>query len=74
MIPNLTVWNVDEITLYLPQYKAQSMKLVLSADQLENELVWLFEKSRNYSTKSGYYLEKIHNGNQQGPFNLKHYV
>lgn len=41
---------------------------------MEDELVWLLEKSGNYSTKSGYALAKIHKGEDQPSFNWKRYV
>lgn len=74
MVQNTTSWNVEEITLHLPQYKSQIMRLIPSVYQTEDELVWLAEKSGNYSTKSGYALAKVHNGNQQDAFNWKRYV
>lgn len=74
MIPNSDRWNLSEIRLHLPQYEAQILKLIPSEDLLDDELVWLPEKSGNYLTKSGYALTKINNGNQTSSFNWKRYV
>lgn len=74
MLPNSTNWYVEEIRLQLPLYEAHIRKLVPSAEMLDDELVWLPEKSGQYSTRSGYALAKVHNCNQQDPFNWKRYV
>ena len=52
-------WNVEKIKLYLPQYEDLIMKLVPSACDMSDNLVWLPENSGNYTTKTGYALAKI---------------
>uniref|UniRef100_M4EYE7 Reverse transcriptase domain-containing protein n=1 Tax=Brassica campestris TaxID=3711 RepID=M4EYE7_BRACM len=74
MMANSTDWNVEEIRRRVPVYEAHIRKLVPSEEFLEDEVIWLLEKSGNYSTKSGYALAKVHNGSQQDTFNWKRYV
>lgn len=57
-------WNVEAIRLLLPHHEAQILKLPLSSMAMEDEIVWLPEKSGNYSTKSGYALAKVNMAGQ----------
>ncbi|XP_018474023.1 uncharacterized protein LOC108845291 [Raphanus sativus] len=73
MLPNSSDWDVGKIRCRVPVYEAHIRKLT-PIEHLEDELVWYPEKSGNYSTRSGYALAKLHNGEQQDSFNWKQYV
>lgn len=62
-------WNVEKIKLYLPQYEDLIMKLVPSACDMSDNLVWLPENSGNYTTKTGYALAKINVAENRDAFN-----
>lgn len=74
MLPGSAVWNVEEIKRRVPVYEAHIRKLTPRDDLLDDELIWIPEKSGNYSIKTGYTLTKIHNGNAQDSFNWKQFV
>ena len=57
-------WNVAVIKENLPQYEEDIRKLIPSSFQLEDERVWLPNANGSYSTKSGYAIAKLFNGNE----------
>ena len=55
-------WDLKAIRETVPQYEEAICKLVPSCFPLEDEWVWLPNPSGTYSTKSGYALAKLNNG------------
>lgn len=66
---NSMEWDLDAIRMHLPQYEELIKKMIPSEYQMEDEMVWLPERSGNYSTKSGYALCKVNQDREQGDFN-----
>lgn len=69
--PASTEWEVDQVKLHLPQYEDHILKLVPSSLDMEDERIWLGEKSGHYTTKSGYALTKVNSCSLQDTFNWK---
>lgn len=61
--PTSKDWNVAAIQETLPQYEEDIRKLIPSSFQLEDERVWLPNANGIYSTRSGYAIAKLFNGN-----------
>ena len=57
-------WNVSEIRSHLPQYEADIRLIQPSSLNMEDTIVWLPEKTGCYSTKSGYAMAKLADGNR----------
>ena len=68
---NSMEWNVEAIREHLPQYEVQIRTLTPSQFQMQDEIVWLPEKSGSYSTKSGYALCKLNDGPADLTFDWK---
>lgn len=58
-LPATTNWNLQAIREHLPQYEDTIKAIIPSECNMEDELVWLNDKSGAYTTKSGYALTKI---------------
>lgn len=67
-------WNTEAIRLHLPQYEVQIKALPLSQFNMEDELVWLPEKSGTYTTKTGYALCKVNTGEPDLAFDWKKFI
>lgn len=68
---NSAEWDSEKIKLHLPQYEGDILKLVPSSLAMDDERVWLPEKSGEYSTRSGYALAKMNKGDTIETFNWK---
>lgn len=64
-------WDVDQIKLHLPQYEDHILKLVPGSLAMEDERVWLLDKTGSYTTKSGYACAKVNSGSSHDTFNWK---
>lgn len=72
IIPGTNDWDIEAIRGTLPQYESIIRKLIPSALQAPDELVWLPNASGEYSTKSGYAVAKLFNGSPEDrSFNWK---
>lgn len=71
LMANSLDWNVEAIREHLPQYEVQIRTLTPSQFQMQDELVWLPEKSGTYSTKSGYAICKLKDGMEDLNFDWK---
>lgn len=60
--PGTNEWDVERIRHTLPQYEEKIRNLIPSSSQLMDARVWLFNASGEYSTKSGYAVAKLNNG------------
>ncbi|XP_010424733.1 PREDICTED: uncharacterized protein LOC104709889 [Camelina sativa] len=58
LYPNSTKWNVEVIRQVIPHHEEEILSLILSDSPKPDKLRWLPERSRNYTTKSGYNLCK----------------
>ncbi|XP_056842911.1 uncharacterized protein LOC130495527 [Raphanus sativus] len=56
LCPISNCWDIDKIRSLLPQYEEVIMRIVTSSAPAPDCLVWLPERSGNYSTKTGYGL------------------
>lgn len=54
LCPISNTWDVMKIRSYLPHYEEKILSIITSTTSVEDTLVWLFEKSGVYSTRSGY--------------------
>lgn len=72
--PHSREWNVAAIREHLPQYEEKIRALIPSQYHMEDELVWLPEKSGSYSTKTGYALCKLTEGHEDLTFNWRKYI
>lgn len=52
-------WDIDAIRLHLPQYEDHIRRIILPSFSLPDKLVWLFSRSRTYTTKSSYATIKV---------------
>ncbi|XP_048621840.1 uncharacterized protein LOC106442834 [Brassica napus] len=59
LLPSSTEWNIQMIRDHLPQYEEVIKSIIPSDCNMNDELVWLKDKSGKYTTKSGYALAKI---------------
>lgn len=72
ILPGTDDWNVAAVRETLPQYESAIRKLIPSALQAPDELVWLPNASGEYTTKSGYAVAKLYNGTTEDrAFNWK---
>lgn len=71
LMPDSAEWNVKKIKQVLPHYEDLIRKLVPSDCGMRDELVWLQEKTGNYTTKSGYALAKINVSETRETFNWR---
>lgn len=55
----------------MPQYEEEIKGLMLSEFQMEDELVWLKERTGTYSTNTAYALSKLNGGVEDPEFNWK---
>lgn len=60
LCPISNTWDRGRIKALLPQYEDHILRLITSYAHAADRLVWLPEKSGNYSTKTGYGLG-VHN-------------
>lgn len=60
--PGTNEWDTDIIRSTLPQYEEMIRKIIPSSSHLRDERVWMFNASGEYSTKSGYAVAKLNNG------------
>ncbi|WZZ92349.1 hypothetical protein YC2023_120928 [Brassica napus] len=68
-------WNIDIIRETLPHYEEEICSLFPSYFQLDDELMWLNSASGTYTTKSGYAVAKLWNGNASNQeFNWRKWV
>lgn len=74
ILPHAAEWDVDQIRLHLPHHEKEIRKLVLSSNDLQDERIWLYEKSGEYSAKTGYAVAKVNNGGGAVTFNWKQCV
>ena len=63
--PGTNEWDVEAIRETLPHYENFIRRLIPSALQAPDELVWLPNASGEYTTKSGYVVAKLCNGTQE---------
>ncbi|XP_056852981.1 uncharacterized protein LOC130502240 [Raphanus sativus] len=54
LCPVSNEWDFDRIRQHIPQYEDDIMHIITSHASSDDRLVWLFEKTGVYSTKSGY--------------------
>lgn len=59
LIPHTSNWNLQAIRENLPQYEDSIKAIIPSECNINDELIWLNDKSGTYTTKSGYALAKI---------------
>lgn len=64
-------WNVEAIRQHLPQYEDLIRAIPLSQYSMQDELVWLPDKTGTYTTKTGYALCKINVEDTDIDFNWK---
>ena len=57
--PNSSEWNLQAIREHLPQYEENIKAIIPSDCNMSDELVWLKDKSGNFTTKSGYEVAKL---------------
>lgn len=69
--PGTVEWNQNKIRLHLPAYENSIQKLVPSSFKMRDELMWLPEKTGQYTTKTGYALAKLNVAERQGNFRWK---
>lgn len=70
--PSSKEWDLDVIRKHLPLYEETIRKLIPSTFDMTDERVWLPNASGIYSTKSGYAIAKLCNGEQSDrSFNWK---
>lgn len=69
MLPNSVSWDARKIKALLPQYENLILKLVPSSCEMTDGLVWLLEKSGEYTTKTGNAVAKLNAPNNQDSFN-----
>lgn len=74
MLPNSTMWNVVKIKQCLPQYEEKIRGITPSEFGMSDSLVWLADKSGNYTTKLGYALSKINTEGADSTFNWRRCV
>lgn len=63
IVPDSNEWNIECIRDNLPQYEEAIRRLVPSSFHMEDERVWLPNASGMYTTRSGYAIAKLYNGN-----------
>lgn len=56
LCPLTNTWQTEAIQLHIPQYEAHIHTLMTSSVSHHDRRVWLYEKSGEYTTKSGYNL------------------
>lgn len=56
LCPLSNKWSLERVRRYLPQYEDIILSIKTSSVQSQDTLVWLYEKSGEYSTKTGYGL------------------
>lgn len=66
---NSMEWVLRAIRLHFPQYEDLIRKVIPSEYQMEDEMVWLPERSGNYSTRSGYDLCKVNRDQENEDLN-----
>lgn len=64
IVPGSNEWDTEAIRNTLPQYEEQIRKLIPSRAFLRDERAWVLNTSGEYSTKSGYAVAKLNNGDQ----------
>lgn len=70
LLPDSSDWDLNLIRDLLPRYESYIRKII-PCSLLQDERVWLGEKSGNYSTRSGYALAKVNVEDQSSDFNWK---
>lgn len=56
LCPLTNKWNIEQIRKYLRQYEDIILRIKTSSTQAPDTVIWLPEKSGEYSTKTGYGL------------------
>ncbi|KAG2275095.1 hypothetical protein Bca52824_057650 [Brassica carinata] len=56
LCPLTNTWNPEAIQLHLPQYEDHINSLITSSVSHQDRRIWLFDKSGEYTTKTGYNL------------------
>lgn len=77
LCPLLNLWDISRIREHLPQYEDFILRIITSAGPSLDSLVWLSEKNRVYSTKSGYVLgilDKLPWENDQQPLEWQKHI
>ncbi|XP_048633020.1 uncharacterized protein LOC125607204 [Brassica napus] len=69
MLPDSTLWNIEKIRDCLPHYEAQIRSIVPSDYGMCDTLVWLADKTGNYTTKSGYATANLNVEGRASDFN-----
>ena len=59
LTPDSNDWNTQAIRHHLPHLESTIRSLIPSSRKRKDSLVWLPEKSRSHSTKTGYILAKL---------------
>ncbi|KAL0813181.1 hypothetical protein Bca101_069624 [Brassica carinata] len=49
-----SAWDLEAIRQHLPQYEDLILQIIPSSFQMKDELVWLYDKTGTYTSKSGY--------------------
>ncbi|CAH2070644.1 unnamed protein product [Thlaspi arvense] len=52
-------WDLEAIRRYLPQYEGQIRQLITGRSKPKDKLVWLSDKSGDYTVKTGYNLLRM---------------
>ncbi|WZY83148.1 hypothetical protein YC2023_029532 [Brassica napus] len=61
-------WNQEMLQLHLPAYEEHILRIVPSSFRMRDELMWLHEKTGQYTTKTGYALAKLNIADRQDGF------
>ncbi|KAG2313748.1 hypothetical protein Bca52824_025305, partial [Brassica carinata] len=59
LCPLTNKWEVEKIRRFLPQYEDAILQIKTSSTPSIDTLVWLPERSGNYSTKTGYGIKRL---------------
>lgn len=54
LCPLTNKWDIDKIRSILPQYEESILQIKTSSTPATDKMVWLPEKSGQYSTKTGF--------------------
>ena len=71
MLPQTMEWNVPFIREMLPQYEETIRKIITSSFHMQDEMIWVLDKTGIYSTKTAYAAQKILADVPEQPFDWK---